>query len=155
MAVLNVLWWAVFMCAGLLVQDWLPGMDVLLIGLIIALQEGKKAQIFWVFLTVILLQEGTGTLVFGSSILSYTSVVLVFYLGRSLLEPENILFVLMVAVTAGLGHFVFTQAMASLQGLAVSSSRLLLESLTQALFLPPIWYLVFALRGRMVPYAQN
>ncbi len=155
MSVLNIGWWAIFLSLGLLVQNWLPGTDILLIGLIIALQERKKAQTFWLFICVILLQEGTGTLAFGSSLLSYTMVILIFYLGRALLEQENILFVLLVSASAGAGHYVFTQAMAAFQGLTLPHSRLLMESLIQMLLLPPLWFFAVALRDKMVPHAQN
>ena len=155
MTVLNIIWWAAFLCCGLIMESLLPGIDILLIGLIIALQEGKLSQIFWVFLAVILLQEGIGALPFGASILSYSLLVLIFYGGRALLEQENILFVLLVAVSAGVGHYIFTQAMAALQGISLPGGRLALESLTQALILPPLWILAFVLRGKMVPHAQN
>lgn len=155
MTVLNIIWWAAFLCCGLIMESLLPGIDILLIGLIIALQEGKLSQIFWVFLAVILLQEGIGALPFGASILSYSLLVLIFYGGRALLEQENILFVLLVAVSAGVGHYIFTQAMAALQGISLPGGSLALESLTQALILPPLWILAFVLRGKMVPHAQN
>ena len=155
MTIINIIWWVVFLSLGLVVENLLPGTDVLLIGLIIALQEGKIAQIIWVFLAVILLQEGIGTLAFGSSILSYTAIVLIFYAGRALLEQENILFVLIVAASAGIGHYVFTEAMAALQNISLPAQRLAVESFIQVLILPPLWILTFALRGRMVPHAQN
>ena len=155
MTIINIIWWAFFLSLGLVVENLLPGADVLLIGLIIALQEGKIAQIIWVFLAVILLQEGVGTLAFGSSILSYTAIVLIFYAGRALLEQENILFVLMVAASAGIGHYVFTEAMAALQNISLPGQRLAMESFIQVLILPPLWILAFALRGKMVPHAQN
>ena len=155
MTVLNIIWWAGFLCCGLIMDSLLPGIDVLLIGLIIALQEGKFTQILWVFLVVILLQEGIGALPFGASILSYSMLVLIFYGGRALLEQENILFVLLVAVSAGLGHYIFTQVMAALQGISLPGGRLALESLIQALILPPLWIVAFVLRGKMVPHAQN
>ena len=155
MTIINIIWWTLFLSVGLVVENLLPGTDVLLIGLIIALQEGKIAQIIWVFLAVILLQEGVGTLAFGSSILSYTAIVLIFYAGRALLEQENILFVLMVAASAGIGHYVFTEAMAALQNISLPGQRLAMESFIQVLILPPLWILAFALRGKMVPHAQN
>ena len=155
MTIINIIWWMAFLSLGLIAESLLPGTDVLLIGLIIALQEGKIAQIIWVFLAVILLQEGIGTLAFGSSILSYTAVVLIFYAGRALLEQENILFVLMVAASAGIGHYVFTEAMAALQNISLPGQRLAMESFIQVLILPPLWIIAFALRGRMVPHAQN
>ena len=155
MTVINLIWWVAFLCCGLVMQSLLPGIDVLLIGLIIALQEGKFTQILWVFLVVILLQEGIGALPFGASILSYSMLVLIFYGGRALLEQENILFVLLVAVSAGLGHYIFTQVMAALQGISLPGGRLALESLIQALILPPLWIVAFVLRGKMVPHAQN
>ena len=155
MTIINIIWWAIFLCLGLILESLLPGTDVLLIGLIIALQEGKITQIIWVFLAVILLQEGIGALAFGSSLLSYTMTIIIFYGGRALLEQENILFVLLVAASAGIGHYAFTEAMATLQGISLPSERLAMESVVQMLILPPLWSLTFALRGKMVTHAQN
>ena len=45
--------------------------------------------------------------------------------------------------------------MAALQGISLPGGRLALESLTQALILPPLWIMAFVLRGKMVPHAQN
>lgn len=143
------------MSLGLIAESFLPGVDILLIGLIIALQEGKLPQTLWVLLVVILLQEGVGSLAFGSSILSYTTAILVFYGGRALLEQENILFVLVVAVSAGLGHYAFTQAMATLQDISMPIDRLLMESLVQVLLLPPLWRITWLLRKKMVPHVQD
>ncbi len=155
MTVINIIWWVVFLCLGLVLESLLPGIDVLLVGLIIALQEGKLVQGIWVFLAVILLQEGIGALPFGASILSYTMTVIIFYGGRALLEQENILFVLLVAISAGLGHYVFTEAMAALQDISLPGERLVMESFIQTLILPPLWILTFALRGKLVPHGQN
>ena len=153
MAILNIFWWVIFLILGLLIQLLLPGVDILLVGLIIALQEQKRVQLFWIFLIVMLLQEGTGTLAFGSSILSYSLVVLIFYMGKAFLEQNSMLFVLLVAVSAGVGHYVFTQTMASLQGLSLPFTRLLMESTIQTLLLPPLWFFAIALRRRMVFHA--
>jgi hypothetical protein len=82
-------------------------------------------------------------------------VILIFYGARALLEQENILFVVLVAVSAGVGHYAFTKIMAALQGISLPDERLITESFIQVLLLPPLWSLTFALRRKMVPHVQN
>ena len=40
----NLLWWALYTCIGISLQAVLPGLDFLLPGLILAIQERKKNQ---------------------------------------------------------------------------------------------------------------
>ena len=63
---LNILWWVAFFVFGLALQQALPGTDVLVAGLFLALQERRPFQLAVVLLALILVQEGVGTLDFGT-----------------------------------------------------------------------------------------
>ena len=69
MALYNFIWWFVFFIIAIVAQSILSGIDFLLVGVIIALQERRIGQLIWVIFAAILLQEGVGTLPFGSVIL--------------------------------------------------------------------------------------
>ena len=58
---LNILWWVAFFVLGLALQQALPGTDVLVAGLFLALQERRPFQLAVVLLALILVQEGVGT----------------------------------------------------------------------------------------------
>lgn len=56
----NLVWWGGYASIGISLQAVLPGLDFLLPGLILAIQERKKAQFLWVAALFLLIQEGTG-----------------------------------------------------------------------------------------------
>ena len=144
----NIAWWCVFFLLGVYAQSILSGIDFLLIGVIIALQERRPAQLAWVILVAILLQEGVGTLPFGSALLFYTFAIIVFYGGRALFEAENFFFIFLVSALLGLLHFIFTYAIADLHDLTINVNRLGVESVIQALIIPPLWRLAYFFRGK-------
>ena len=78
---LNILWWVAFFVFGLALQQALPGTDVLVVGLFLALQERRPFQLAVVLLALILVQEGVGTLDFGTSVLWYLLVITLFFIG--------------------------------------------------------------------------
>lgn len=127
-------------------QSILSGIDFLLIGVIIALQEKRLGQLLWVLLAAILLQEGVGSLPFGSTLLWYTSAIIVFYGGRALFEAENFIFIFLVSTMLGVLHYIFTYAVASLHDLTINNTRLLVECAIQILIIPPLWRLTYVLR---------
>ena len=102
---LNILWWVAFFVFGLALQQALPGTDVLVAGLFLALQERRPFQLAVVLLALILVQEGVGTLDFGASVLWYLLVITLFFIGRWMFETENWLFVLLLSGCIGLAHY--------------------------------------------------
>lgn len=137
----NMVWWGLFMAVGILLQGLWPGIDVLVVGLLLSLQEKVPAQRLWVGLVLLLVQEGSGTLDFGASILWYGSVVCIFYLGRWLFETENFLFMFLLSACLGASHFLVVRIMCSLQYISVNVPALLDECVLQALFIPFAWKL--------------
>ena len=149
MRVYNIVWWIIFFLLAVYAQSLLSGVDFLLIGIIIAMQERKLVQLVWVILVAILLQEGVGTLPFGSALLWYSFAIIVFYGGRALFEAENFVFIFLVSTLLGLLHYIFTYAMADLHDMRIDTTRLAVESVTQALIIPPLWRLTYFLRGKV------
>ena len=145
----NILWWVVFFLLAIYAQSFLSGVDFLLIGVIIAMQERRPAQLAWVILASILLQEGVGTLPFGSALLWYSFAVIVFYGGRALFEAENFVFIFLISALLGLLHYILTYAMADLHDMRIDTTRLMVESATQALIIPPLWRLAYFFRGKV------
>lgn len=145
----NILWWVFFFLIAIYAQSILPGIDFLLIGIIISLQEKRLAQLIWILLTAILLQEGVGTLPFGLALLCYSFAIIIFCGGRLLFEAENFLFIFLVSGILGLLHFICTYAMADLHYLQIDTTRLAAESVLQALIIPPLWKLAYFLRGKI------
>lgn len=148
----NIVWWGFFLSLGICLQQLLPGVDVLLVGLILALQERDFLQLGWVALPLIVIQEGIGTLDFGATVLWYTATTAFFFLGRWLFETENFLFVFLLSTCIGAGHFAVMWVICSLQYVPVDESALLDESILQALFIPFAWKVASITRRWVVSY---
>lgn len=144
----NFFWWVLFFICGIWAQYLLPGVDFLIVGIMLALQEGRLAQTIWVTLMVILAQEGLGSLAFGSSLPWYAVAIGLFRLGQWLFQARNIVFMGLMGVALGFWHFMLTDMMASLQSFAVEHDRLVFESLLQGLFFPVAWIVASELRPR-------
>ena len=147
MTMKNVLWWLGFLIAAIFAQNMLQGADFLVVGLVISLQEEKWPQSLWLGLIFTMIQEGSGSLAFGSSILWYGAVIGLFLIGRWLFEARSIVFVMVLGVGLGAWHYGLVKCMVFLQDLDISSRRLFLESLVQAVVFPPAWVLANILRA--------
>lgn len=139
----NVIWWICFLPLAFVVQVYVPGLDALVMGLIIVLQERRYKDVFWVLPLLVILQEGMGSREFGSAIAWYLIVIIFFNMGRWLFEVENILFICLLAVCLGASHFAIVYFMAPLQNLQVDLQTLTDESLTQAVFIVGAWWVAY------------
>lgn len=152
---LNILWWVAFFGLGLTLQQALPGTDVLVAGLFLALQERRPFQIAVVLLALILIQEGVGTLDFGTSVLWYFIVITLFFIGRWMFETENWLFVLLISVCLGAAHYGVIWIMTRLQFIPLDMTRLLDESILQTLLTPFVWQFCLMARRLVVSNENN
>ena len=133
----------------------LPGTDVLVAGLFLALQERRPFQLAVVLLALILVQEGVGTLDFGTSVLWYLLVITLFFIGRWMFETENWLFVLLLSGCIGLAHYGVIWLMTRLQFIPLDTTQLLDESILQALLTPFVWQCSMMARRWVVPNENN
>ncbi|GFM31985.1 hypothetical protein [Desulfovibrio subterraneus] len=144
----SLIWWTVYSVCGVWAMYLVPGVDFLLPGLLCSMQEGNKAQTIWLMLLFTLIQEGAGLLAFGPGLLWYAMACLLFYLGRSLFEAENIVFILILSAAMGAGHVVIGITMRHLQDVAILLPRLVSDGCLNAVIIPLVWFVVFRLRER-------
>ncbi len=144
----NALWWLCFTVVGVWAQHFTPGVDFLVVGLVLSLQERRWAQTAWLCVFWLLLQEGAGSLAFGAGILWCAAAILIFMLGQWLFETRNIFFIILVGAWLGCCHYILVMTMAVLQDYDIAREALARESLVQALVIPPGWYLAHKLRFR-------
>lgn len=142
----NVAWWLCFVYLAICAQTLAPGLDVLVVGLIILLQEEDYQSMFWLLPLFCLLQEGMGTRPFGSALLWYAAVVAIYILGRWLFEARNFIFVFLLSASLGCVYFALAWLMAPLQNIPFHMAESMDKALTQALFMPFAWKMLAALR---------
>ena len=154
-ALRDIIWWLCFLAAAVGIQAWIPGLDVMTVGLIILLQERDYKNMLWLLPLFILLQEGMGTRVFGGVIVWYMAVIVLFRMGRWLFEAENFLFIFLLSACLGAAYFAVAWLMAPLQDLPFNVQDTLDKSLIQAIFIPFAWKLLVATRHGKAHAAEN
>lgn len=149
MTVLNLFWWAGYVIAAVIIQGQLPGFDALAPGFLIALQERKKMQVFWLFVLFCLIQEGTGSLRFGASLLWYGGHIVFFLINSRFFVADNILSVTLLSAILAVYRGLVFWFMSVIQDYGVDYAALLEECVLQALLVPLLWLLADLLRPGM------
>lgn len=124
------------------VHTLFPGLDCFAPALIVCLHRKQYRTTFWLGLAWLLVNEGVGSLAFGSSILWYSGLILFFFLIQLFLSSGHVYFVLALALFAGCWQFFLFSSMARLQEVIVPQERLLAGSVLTALFFPLGWMLI-------------
>jgi len=149
----NAFWWGVFLFPAITLQRLLPGVDFLLVGLLVTLQERRYTDLFWVLPLLVILQEGMGTREFGVVLLWYVVVSAAFLLGRWLFDVGNFLYTFLFSACLAACYFAVVFLTSPLYAVPVDMHRLLDESVHLALLLPLCWKLAHFTRKWV--YADN
>jgi len=137
----NAVWWGLFLFPAVTLQRFFPGVDFLLVGFLIILQERRYADLCWALPLLVMLQEGMGTRDFGVALLWYVVVAAIFFLGRWLFDVKNFLYAFLLSACLATCHFAVVFLMSPLYAVPVDAYRLLDESVYLALLLPVCWQL--------------
>ncbi len=137
----NFFWWLGYVILAVILQARVPGVDFLLPGFIVAMQEAKVKQFIWVALSFLLLQEGMGTMAFGAVFLWYLTIIILYIAGQWLFEVESLAFVLLLSLVLSVSHYVVMFLLADLQDMYINTQSLMDESAYQAFVTPFLWHL--------------
>lgn len=145
----NIVWWVLYCILGLGVQRFFPGVDALVPGVMISCQEGRPQQTGWLCLIFMLIQEGTGSLDFGTALLWYTSLILLFFTSRLFFETGSLFFVVILSLALALAHAGIVYTTSSLQGVTLNVYSLAEQATAQALLIPPLYVGASLVRKRV------
>ncbi len=144
----NALWWFFFILCSIIAQKYFSGLDFLIIGFIILLQEEDLKQILFLAPLLFFIQESISTFAFGSTLLWYFSAFALLIIGKLLFEVENFLFMFLYSSALSfvrIGIFAF---MASLEEISYNSVTVADSSVLQALVMPLVWSLLIFTRPK-------
>lgn len=142
----QIIWWLLFIFFAIVMQTWIIGLDALVVGLILLLQERDYKNLLWILPLFILIQEGMGTRIFGAAIILYIATFLLFHIGRWLFEVENFVFIFLLSSCIGVSYFTIYWLMAPLQDIPFLTADMLDLCLIQALYIPLSWKIFVTLR---------
>jgi len=143
----NAVWWLLYAFAAIAVQAVLPGVDFLLPGFIVALQERRLFQIAFVGTAFLLMQEGMGSMAFGGILLWYAVASVLYWIACSLFQGGSFLFIFLLSCILSGVRYVLFGTLASLQNIPWEPASLLDECFFQAVLTPCIWWAATSLRG--------
>ena len=146
----NLAWWMVYLIAAIWLQKLVPGFDAMIPGLVLCLQERQRQQTLLVLLLSMFLQEGTGTLPFGASIMWYGFVFASFYVGGWFFMAENNLFIIILSMSLAVGRVLLFIGMGELQPLPLDTQALLGQCIAQAVLTPLLWLFAGFTRERLL-----
>lgn len=141
--------WVVFTVSGLWLQSFMPGVDLLAPGLVLSLQEERVRTSILLGLVWLLIQEGTGSLAFGTVLLWYGMLAALFYFGHWLFEAKNFLFMVIIGIALGALHVVLMDIMGQLQNWRIFMGRTFTEGVIQAVVFPVEWGLLYIIFNRL------
>lgn len=147
--------WVLFTLGGLWLQSFMPGVDFLAPGLILSLQEDRVRASVILGLLWLMIQEGTGSLAFGTVVLWYGVLAALFFFGHWLFEAKNFLFMIILGGCLGVLHFGLMNVMTQLQDWQVLPGRVFLESLVQAVVFPVEWGLIYIIYNHLPHNGQD
>lgn len=140
-------WWVAFIVLSIIVQALAPGLDALVVGVILLLQERNYKTLGWLLPVFIILQEGMGTRSFGGVLLWYLIVIASFRIGRWLFEVGNFVFIVLLSTCLGGAYFGLAWLLAPLQATPSFDANAMRDiSLLQAVYMPLAWRMLAALR---------
>lgn len=141
MQVANIAWWILYIAIAIVLQSSIPGVDFFIPAYIIAIQERKIWQFVWVLVAFVFLQEGMGTLPFGSVLLWYATIVGLYIVTSWLFEAESLPFLILLSIALSIAHYAIIVFMCTLAGAVLDRNILLDECVYQMFLTPFIWQL--------------
>lgn len=135
----NVVWWLVYTFAGIVLQSLISGVDFLVPGYIVAMQEKNIKQFILVGISFIFLQEGMGTLPFGAVLLWYLLIILIYVAGHWLFEVESLPFIFLLSVASSIAYYMVVLFIANLSDIQINEKLLIDECVYQAFITPFMW----------------
>jgi hypothetical protein len=151
----RIFWWCLYTAGAVIVQQAVPGVDALMPGFLLALYENGHRQTLLLFGVFTLIQEGAGSLGFGTAVLGYGGAALLFHMSHGFFVEDNIVFISMLSACLGLYHGLLIWLMCAVQTIPVDFELLLRESLIQTLVIPLIWGLAYFARPKNAPAAPR
>lgn len=140
-------WWLAFIVISVIAQALVPGLDALVVGVLLLLQERNYRMLCWLLPIFIILQEGMGTRPFGGVLLWYLAVIASFKIGRWLFEVGNFVFIFLLSTCLGGAYFGLAWLLSPLQTTPAFDMNAMRDiSLAQAVYMPLAWRVLSALR---------
>lgn len=150
----RILFWLIYSICALWGQFFVPSADFFLPALLLALQDDDSVQLFWVASIAILLQEGMGSLAFGSVVLLYGTLIFFFHIFQWYVKIRTYLFVLLFAFCATLLHNVVLVLFCFLQDFDYRHLLSVQQSFLYFVTIPLVWQFCIFIKQKVSAHGK-
>lgn len=154
----NIFWWLAFLFCGIILQLYVPGLDALVVGIILVTRERDYKTMVWLVPAVVILQEGMGSLSFGFSIFYIASFFLLHRLSMAIALASRLVFYLLVSAGMGCLHSFYAWFFATLQNVPFDENRIIHDGVLQTFYILVAWPVLGRLRRlvvRQLPWPEG
>lgn len=131
-----VIWWLIYTIFGIWLQRFIPGLDCFAPALAGCLYLGLTTTTFWLALFWILIQEGIGSLAFGSTLLFYGGITVFFFWSKIIFTKNSPLFFIGASIFTSGFYLLVMYVMSNLQELDIPINIFLQNALLILIFFP-------------------
>jgi hypothetical protein len=141
-SVTEFLWWSLYTLFAVWLQGIFSGVDCFGPALVLCLQAQRIRNLVFLLPVWVLLQEGAGSLPFGSALLYYMGLVYFVILVRAYISITSPLYILILSLFSGVWHLSVIHIITSLEDIHIAIQPLLLQSIRIVIVFPILWALV-------------
>ena len=141
-------WWSIFVVLMVVLQYYLSGVDLLVVGIICALEERRIALMITLLFFFSLVSEATDTLLFGSAFVWYSALIGLHALLAKILSYRSVLFIVLFSILASVIHVPLLLVFSLMQHTVVDWSIVSTSMIKQAIAMIVVWYVVRIMRSR-------
>jgi hypothetical protein len=149
------LFWLLFVVLAVWLQFIFPGMDFLAAGLVLCLQQERPGKVLLLAIICVLIQESTGPLAFGTSVLRYGALIVFFLLARRLFEANNPVLILILGGLFAVVHYLSLKTMTGLQSLVILDQRIFIDSVLLFFVFSTEWFVLSKIYQKIVLHAAT
>ena len=132
----SLIWCLVYTIFAVWLQRYIPGLDCFAPALVGCLYLGITTATIWFAVIWILIQEGIGSLAFGSTLLFYAGIAIFFFSSKTIFTKQSWFFLINISIFTAGYYFLVMYCMCSLQELYIPWSVFLENSLLILVFFP-------------------
>ncbi len=150
----NIFWWLAFLFCGIILQLYVPGLDALVVGILLVSLEKDYKTMVWLVPAVVILQEGMGSLSFGFSIFYIASFFVLYRLSMAIALASRLVFYLLVSAGMGALHSFYAWFFATLQNVPYDQTVIMYDGVLQTFYILVAWPILGRLR-RLVAHEEK
>ncbi len=134
------LWWFLFTALCIWIHSFISGIDCFGPAVLVLMHLKRYREAIWLTPMWILINEGAGSLAFGSSLLWFAGLILLFLFLCLFLSSSNLLFLFSLSLMAGTLQTGIIALMAALQEITIPFERIVVQGILTALLFPVFWF---------------